>query len=72
MTQDWQDRLRETQQLLQRLGSNPDGKALIKLLRETFEDRHLRGDDPYDTYYRLGQRDVVQYLRTLMEGNKDV
>ena len=41
------------------------GKEIIRVLEEEFYDGELKGDDPYQTYYNLGQRDVVSYLKQL-------
>ena len=66
-TDDWAEQLRSKVELINRVGSTPDGKALLELLQDVFEDRTLRHSDPYQTYYNLGQRDVAQYLRQLAE-----
>lgn len=41
------------------------GKEMIKVLEEEFYDGEIKGSDPYDTYYNLGRRDVVAYLKQL-------
>ena len=67
LQKEWANALKDKIQLVQRVGATPDGKALLDLLTDVFENRPLKGADPYDTYYNLGQRDVVQYLRELAE-----
>ena len=61
----WEEELKNRAKLVQAVASTPDGKALFDLLETVFESRRLRDDDPHQTYYNLGQRDVVQYLREL-------
>lgn len=63
----WRHALRPKIELIQRLALTDDGKALFDLLESAFENRSLKGEDPYQTYYNLGQRDVVQYLRELRD-----
>lgn len=41
------------------------GNRFIKALEENFYDGSMIGDDPYMTYFKLGQRDVVDYLKQL-------
>ena len=41
------------------------GKELIRILDEMFGSGEMRGENPYDTYFHLGQRDVVEYLKSL-------
>jgi len=44
---------------------------LLMLLLDEFETDDLRGATVEDTYYRLGQRDVVVYMLRLAEGIGD-
>jgi hypothetical protein len=69
--QSWRDALRPSIQLIQRLNESEDGKALFSLMEQVFENRSLKGTDTHDTYYRLGQRDVVLYLRELRDYQQD-
>ena len=41
------------------------GQELIRVLEEEFYDGELVGKDPHQTYYNLGRRDVVSYLKQL-------
>ena len=41
------------------------GKEIIRVLEEEFYNDELRGEDPHQTYYNLGRRDVVSYLKQL-------
>jgi hypothetical protein len=65
------DALKRKQGIIKRVLMTSDGKELMRVLEETFEERRLRGDDPYDTYYNLGQRDLVQYLKQLRDMNDE-
>lgn len=54
-----------------KLMDSPDGEAVLTNLLEMYALRtsHVAGD-PYETAFREGQRDVVNYLLTLVrEGN---
>lgn len=46
-----------------RLFSSPEGEEVLKILEQEFDHRDPRGVDIQDTYYRLGQRDVMVYIR---------
>jgi len=46
------------------------GKLFIKALEETFYDGPMIGTDPYQTYFNLGQRDVVDYLKQMQRINE--
>ena len=67
----WKEALRPKIQLIQRVASSPDGEELFNLLANTFDTVSLRGLDTHDTYYKLGMRDVVQYLRELRDAKTD-
>ena len=45
--------------------SSTIGKAVIELLEEEFDPDVLIDTDPHITYYNLGRRDVVVYLKQL-------
>ena len=50
--------------------NNPVGQELVNILEEEFYERDdLRGETVEDTYYNLGARDIVVYLRTLQRIN---
>jgi len=46
---------------------SPDGEVILRNLLEMYSLRtsHVRGD-PYETAFREGQRDVVNFLLTLV------
>lgn len=50
---------------IQRVFSGPDGAEALKVLERAFDGDTLRGETPEDTYYNLGARDVVVYIRQL-------
>jgi hypothetical protein len=66
---DWADGLKEKVQLIRRVGNTPDGKKLMELLTDVFEERELFDTDALKMARNLGARDVVQYLRSLLELN---
>lgn len=39
-----------------------EGKRLFKYLQEKYLDTSCKGRDTHETYYRLGQRELVQGL----------
>ncbi len=49
---------------------SPDGEVILRNLLEMYSLRtsHVRGD-PYETAFREGQRDVVNFLLTLVREN---
>ena len=61
----WRSAIREKSEIVRAALDTPTGKNLMKVMEDTFCNQSLRRDSPYDTYYALGQRDVVQYLREL-------
>jgi len=50
--------------------NNPVGKDLIAILEEEFCGVDLRGSTVEDTYYNLGSRDLVEYLKQLQRINE--
>jgi hypothetical protein len=46
-----------------RLFSSPEGEKVLELLEEMFDHADPRGADVQDTYFKLGQKDVVTYIR---------
>jgi hypothetical protein len=46
---------------------NEDGKLLLSVLEDMYYNGDLVGDDPHETYRKLGQRDVVKFLRGLRD-----
>lgn len=56
----------ERARVLARVFNNPNGQEALKLLRDLFDLDDCRGIDSNDTYYKLGQREVVKYIETLL------
>ena len=42
------------------------GKEALDVLRDMFDHDDCRGESVEDTYYRLGQRDVIKYIEALL------
>jgi hypothetical protein len=64
-------RLEKSQHEQKRIGmlllANEDGKLLLKTLEDLFYKGDLTGDDPHATYFKLGRRDVVDFLLSLRD-----
>lgn len=43
------------------------GKKVLEYLNAEFNQDELRASTPHDTYYRLGQRDVVVYINQMIK-----
>ena len=67
MKVDWMEAIREKRKVVQNVLKTPEGKKLFAVLEDTFERKPLKGENPHETYYNLGQRDLVQYLRELRD-----
>lgn len=46
-----------------RFMNSPVGSQVIRILEQEFPSG--KGKDPYDTYFKLGTRDVIDYLNQL-------
>ena len=46
---------------------SPQGKESLKLIEDTFGGDVVVPNDPYLTHVRIGEKRVVEYLKTLME-----
>lgn len=57
--------------LVRRLFATPLGKEVHEILVNQFDADDLRGETVEQTYYNLGQRDVLVYLRQLGEVDID-
>lgn len=44
-----------------------DGKIMLNYMEEMYNGDNLRGKDVSDTYYNLGQRDVMMQLKFISE-----
>jgi len=61
----WKERLKERERIIKRVCETADGQLLLALLNDTFVTADLVGKDTHDTYYRLGQRDVVEFINLI-------
>ena len=53
-------------QVMARVFDTASGKEALQLLRDMFDLDDCRGETTEDTYYKLGQRDVVKYIEALL------
>lgn len=51
--------------------ASPDGQRLMDILEDLYYDGDLVGTDTWDSYRKLGRRDVVCYLRDLRRNAKE-
>ena len=52
------------------LFSSPAGKEVLQALEDEFIPDMLAKSDPHETYYALGQRDVVIYIKQLLKASE--
>ena len=52
--------------VLARVFDTEPGKEALQLLRDLFDPDECRGSDSNETYYKLGQREVVKYIEALL------
>jgi hypothetical protein len=50
----------------------PGGKEVLKALEDEFDAMDIRDDNPHNTYYKLGQRDVVVYIKQMLEAAENI
>jgi hypothetical protein len=58
--------------ILARVFHTDGGAEALKLLQDLFDLDDCRGATVEDTYYKLGQREVVKYIETLLRRVGDV
>ena len=46
--------------------NNPVGRQVIEILEKSYNGQDVKAKDPHETYFRLGQRDVVLELKRLI------
>lgn len=67
-------KLEESALELRRIGmlllGNEDGKKLLAVLEDLYYDGTIAADSPHTTYFNLGRRDVVYFLRGLRDQAK--
>ena len=62
--------LEKEERCLGRIFTTPDGKRALQILERDFYDRpsYVRSEpQPYHTFYREGQRDVVGFIKETIE-----
>ena len=57
--------VRNNAKVVGELMSSHVGQQLLKILDNTFCVGNMVGENPHLTYFNLGQRDVVEYLKQL-------
>lgn len=62
---DWKKSIARKASEIKRVFGTHSGKAVLNILEDQFDGEDLRGQTVEETYYKLGQRDVVTYLRQL-------
>ena len=67
MNKDILERLRNKSRTFKSVFSSEQGQVVLQALEDEFNHVNIKSADPHETYYRLGQRDVVVYIRQLME-----
>ena len=63
------DSLRRKSAKVRQLFATDRGREVLKILADEFDNDELRGDSVEETYYNLGQRDVIVYIRQLIEAD---
>lgn len=49
----------------------PDGKKVLEILSNEFDDLGLMDENPHRTHYNLGRRDVVKYIQQMIEFRRE-
>lgn len=63
----WQEAVDRKGILFRKVFGTSNGKKAFQELVDIFVKQSSKGVDPYDTYYKLGQRELVEYIRQIME-----
>ena len=61
------DRKEDVAHSIRRCLNTVDGRIMLNYLHEMYDSDQLRGSEVVDTYYNLGQRDVVLQLKFISE-----
>lgn len=67
---DWKTIIKRKAQVIERVLSTPDGAEFMKLLEDTFQTS-MFDTDPVKMGYKVGQFELVEYLKSLKEVNPD-
>lgn len=57
---------KENDRIVAAFFANPVGKQVVAILEKTYAGQDVKTNDPHETYFRLGQRDVVLELKRLI------
>lgn len=49
------------------LFNNSDGQAVLQDLLEKFYEPMVKQSDTHETYFRLGQTDVINYIKSMID-----
>lgn len=62
---------RRREQAIYHMLSDDTGREALSILIDMFDGDDLRGISNEETYYKLGQRDVVRYLTNISVRGED-
>jgi hypothetical protein len=57
---------RELALLVKIVFQSEKGKELLKILSAMYQDIKLKGNDPYETAYKVGQNDVIREIKSFL------
>lgn len=60
------ENLNKKARIFKNVFSTGNGKVILQALKDEFDAMEIRDNDPYNTYYNLGRRDVVKYIEQMM------
>jgi hypothetical protein len=66
---DWRDVLKQKSETVKAVfgPSNPQGQSCLKMLEDTFQRNTMLDDSPLKMAYRVGQHELVSYIKELLE-----
>ena len=67
---DWKTVIKRKSQVIQRVMQGPDGDEFMTLLEDTFQSSMFDAD-PLKMSYKVGQFELVEYLKSLKEAQID-
>lgn len=68
---DWRDVLRQKSETVKATfgPANPQGQACLKMLEDTFQRNTMLDESAIKMAYRVGQHELVSYIKQLLEEN---
>ena len=60
-------KLKEKSRAIRSIFDNPAGRRVLEILSEQFDSDDLRGKTVEETYYKLGQRDALVFIRQMIK-----